>query len=96
MLTLAAMTWAAYAFIQANTHMYGKVPNPVIIERGSTYNYSLIESAIYVPANWQDDCYSQQLMVLYMAEHFNAFRNGQQKLTEAKLDKMAEEWVCIK
>lgn len=95
MLTLAAMTWAAYMFSRAELHMLHSVPPPVVVERSAVYDYNKIESAIYVPSNWKADCYSEQLVVLEMLNHFNAYRNGNNKLSEVKLDQIASKWVCI-
>lgn len=95
MLTLAAMTWAAYMFMQDHMQMRYSVPPPVVIERGIEYGYSNVESAITVPATWTDNCYDQQSVVLYMGLHFNSFRNGKQKLPYSQIDNIAAEWKCI-
>lgn len=95
MLTLASMVWAAYMFCRSEMHMVHQVPPPVIIEKGEVYQYDNIYSTITVPADWKDDCKDQKEVVYKMAQHFNDFRNGNQKLSISKLTEVANSWVCI-
>lgn len=95
MLTLAAMTWAAYMFCRENMQMLHSVPPPVVVETGSEYNYKSVENAIYVPLQWKDNCYDQQSVVTYMELHFNGYRNGNQKWSYAKIDELSSHWKCI-
>lgn len=95
MLTLASMIWAAYLYVADIMHMRHNVPPPVVVETGQEYKYNGIESAMYVPASWNDNCYNQEQTVLKMAEHFNNFRNGKQKLSEDKLIIIAHKWKCV-
>lgn len=95
MLTLAAMTWAAYMFSRSELHMLHSVPPPVIIEVGEKYDYKPLEAAIYVPAGWKDSCEEQQLVVMYMLYHFNNFRNRNAKFNDQMIDSFASEWKCI-
>lgn len=94
MLTLASMIWAAFLTVQSDFRQHN-APPPVVIETGETYNYIEIESAIYVPSNWNDNCYNQQQVIYYMAKHFNGFRNGNNKFSEDKLIQEAHKWKCL-
>lgn len=95
MLTLAAMIWAAWAYVATNLNMLHTVPMPVVIEHGNQYRYEEIYSAIYVPEDWTDSCYNQTQVVSEMIRHFNNFRNRNNKLTEDKMNTLARKWVCV-
>lgn len=94
MLGLASMVLAAYFFCIDNFQMM-VVPQPVIIQHGTVYAYDEIYSSISVPAVWNGTCNDQRRLLKYMELHFNAFKNGGHKLTEAKLDEINKKWVCV-
>lgn len=96
MLTLASMIWAAYMFVGSELKMTSNVPCPVVIAIGKEYKYNEIEDAIYVPVNWTDTCYNQTQVVYYMAQNFNNFKNGKQKISSERQLEIAKKWVCIK
>lgn len=96
MLTLASMIWAAFFFVADKMNMVHRPTiMPVVISREGEYGYNDIESAIYVPSDWRDDCYDQRMIVYYMAIHYNNYRNGKQKLPATKLDEISREWKCL-
>lgn len=96
MLTLASMVLVAYMWVGEQMHMSSNVIPPVVIEVGKQYKYNDIESAVYVPGNWNDNCYNQQQTVLMMAEHYNNYLNGNHKKTNEQLVAISKKWVCVK
>lgn len=96
MLGLASMVWAAYMYVASATNMRHNVPPPMVIEKVTGgWNYDLIYSELDVPTPWKDDCYSQRQLVYYMVLHFNAFRNGNNKMKPDTIDSISRKWVCV-
>jgi len=75
--------------------MFHQVPPPIVIVQGKEFKYSQIDNAIYVAKDWKGTCEQQQLLVLQMEDHFNAYRNGNQKISEKDLDLVSNEWRCL-
>jgi hypothetical protein len=94
MLSLASMVWAAFMFVKTEMHQ-NNTPLPVVIETGETYAYDTISSSITVSHPWNDSCYNQGQVVYEMAIHFNAFRNGNHKLSNDKLIDIKNKWKCV-
>lgn len=95
MLTLASMIYVAYMWCQETVNMKHGVPMPVTIETGELYSYNDIDSAIYVPHNWNDSCYNQRQVILDMLYHFNNFRNGNNKMKQDTMIETSRKWVCV-
>ena len=95
MLTLASLVWAVYFFCVDITQMHN-VPMPVVVEHGTSYYYREIDAAAYIPTMYTDTCANQHQVVRLMLEHFNSFRNGQQKYSGKKLYELSQNWVCVK
>lgn len=95
MLSLATVAWTLYMYVSSSTNMRHNVPPPMIIESGQNYEYNEVESALYIPSNWTASCYNQEQLAYYMVKHFNAFRNGNNRMKPNTMDDIARKWVCI-